>query len=279
MKLHLHLLSAALLTGGSFVGAQVPGAPPPPAADPFVRNDPTAGGGTEVFISQSDRPRYVSICYEAFSLPMADAADLRRQSMPDAQLYQELVNRTKGGSATQEYFSVVCARSGERATLENISELIYPTEFDDRNAREENAATPDPKDPKDAKDPKDSKQTPTPKTEPESAAPALPSSFETRNVGFTLEIEPTIGGNDTIIDLRFAPDTVTFVDRAKWGQGSSSTEMPVFESQRMTTALTLRSGVPMLTGTPSRPPASQQDSDAAKKVWFAFVTGDIKEVP
>src|SRR5690606_4700710 len=86
--------------------------------------------------------------------------------------------------------------------------------------------------------------------------PATPTSFETRNTGVTLEIEPTLGGNDFVIDLRFAPDIVEFEGFVNYGSpiqspatdflGNPTTvtitenriEMPVFSSRRVTTALT-----------------------------------------
>ena len=159
--------------------------------------------------------------------------------------------------------------------LENISEYIYPTEYAHRNRAE-----PVPQAPKtDNTDGAKTAAAPAKPAPPESPAPALPDAFETRNTGFTLEIEPTIGGNDKIIDLRFAPDIVTMVERVKWGQGASEAEMPVFESQRLTTALSTRSGVPIFVGTPSRPPVSKQDADSGKRIWFAFVTPTIVKVP
>ena len=80
------------------------------------------------------------------------------------------------------------------------------------------------------------------------------------------------------MDLRLSPALVTLVDRTKWGQGVSETEMPVFESQQMNLAVTLLSGQPLLLGTPSQPPASKVDADSANRVWFSFVTADVVSV-
>lgn len=244
------------------------------AADPFVRNNQPVAAAEE---QQDDHPKYVSICYEAFSLPLADAATLRREGLPDAALYLELVKRTEGGTVNQEHFAILCSRSGEKAMLENISEQIYPTEYEPGSAAL--APTPAPE-PAAADGSKPAAQpAPAPAAAQGPLVPALPTSFETRNTGFTLEVEATIGGNSNIIDMRFAPDFVNLVDRVKFGQGASETEMPTFESQRLTTALTLKSGVPMMIGTPSRPLVSKLDPDSAKKVWFAFITATVVKVP
>ncbi len=47
--------------------------------------------------------------------------------------------------------------------------------------------------------------------------PATPTAFETRNTGVTLEIEPTLGGNDYVIDLKFAPEIVEFEGFINYG--------------------------------------------------------------
>jgi hypothetical protein len=238
------------------------------AADPYLRDANQAQTVEAPFV-----PKVVSICLESFSLDMSEAAALYHQDLPDSKVYAELTARVAKGKAKQEGFSVIRARSGEKALVENISELIYPTEFDHGNPAN---TTPAPAIPGNAATP--AVATPAGPASPIVPAPVLPTSFETRNVGLTLEVEPMIGENEEIIDLRIAPDRVTLVDRAKWGQGISETELPIFESQRITMATTVISGQPQLLGTPSRPPASKVDADSANRVWFSFVTATIVKV-
>jgi general secretion pathway protein D len=150
----------------------------------------------------------------------------------------------------------ITARSGEKALIEIIREFIYPTEYEppelpnsigggvgggDGGLGGGNAGI-------------------FPVT------PATPTSFETRNTGVTLEIEPTIGSNDMVIDLRFAPDIVEFEGFVNYGSpiqspatdflGNPTTvtitenriEMPVFSSRRVTTALTIFDGYTVAVG-------------------------------
>jgi general secretion pathway protein D len=148
----------------------------------------------------------------------------------------------------------ITARSGEKALIEIIREFIYPTEYeppelpnsigggvDGGGGLGGNAGI-------------------FPVT------PATPTSFETRNTGVTLEIEPTIGSNDMVIDLRFAPDIVEFEGFVNYGSpiqspatdflGNPTTvtitenriEMPVFSSRRVTTALTIFDGYTVAVG-------------------------------
>jgi general secretion pathway protein D len=148
----------------------------------------------------------------------------------------------------------ITARSGEKALIEIIREFIYPTEYEppelpnsigggiggDGGVGGNAGIFP--------------------------VTPATPTAFETRNTGVTLEIEPTIGGNDFVIDLRFAPDIVEFEGFVNYGSpiqspatdflGNPTTvtitenriEMPVFSSRRVTTALTIYDGYTVAVG-------------------------------
>ena len=168
----------------------------------------------------------------------------------------------------------VTAKSGQKATIEIIREFIYPTEYE-------------------------------PPEIPTSVGggnqgsgiggggggggtipvtPATPTAFETRNTGVTLEIEPTIGENDFVIDLRFVPEIVEFEGFINYGspiQSSVETsifgdvldpftgllttgvvgsepntitltenriEMPVFSVRRVNTALTIYDGYTVAVG-------------------------------
>jgi general secretion pathway protein D len=151
----------------------------------------------------------------------------------------------------------VTARSGQKATIEIIREFIYPTEYE------------------------------PPQVEggggnqfgggggQAAVTPATPTAFETRNTGITLEIEPTIGDNDFMIDLRFVPEIVEFEGFINYGSPIFSPgiaaildalgnilqpevpptlitenriEMPVFSSRRVNTALTIYDGYTVAIG-------------------------------
>lgn len=150
----------------------------------------------------------------------------------------------------------VTARSGQKATIEIIREFIYPTEYEPPELPNQVGATgglggglvgggssglfP--------------------------VTPATPTAFETRNTGVTLEIEPTLGANDYVIDLRFAPEIVEFEGFINYGSpiqspssdalGNPTTvtitenriEMPVFSSRKVNTALTIYDGYTVAVG-------------------------------
>lgn len=152
----------------------------------------------------------------------------------------------------------VTARSQQKATIEIIREFIYPTEYEPPELPNSvgttstfglgtgvlgggsNGGFP--------------------------VTPATPTAFETRNTGVTLEIEPVIGENDFVIDLRFVPEIVEFEGFINYGSPiqSPSTdalgnpvtsivtenriEMPVFSTRRVNTALTIYDGYTVAVG-------------------------------
>ncbi len=151
----------------------------------------------------------------------------------------------------------VTARSGQKATIEIIREFIYPTEYEPPELPNSVGQTsgnlglggiggsgggsfP--------------------------VTPATPTAFDTRNTGVTLEIEPTIGENDFVIDLRFVPEIVEFEGFINYGSPIQSPgtdalgnpvvsiitenriEMPVFSSRRVNTALTIYDGYTVAVG-------------------------------
>ncbi len=248
MKIQTLLITAFAL---SFANAQEK------AADPYKAGDTQAEEA-----SQSRCYPNISVCYEDFSLPLAMAAALQQEQLTDAELYAK-VRAALGTDAgkdivRQETFVVLRSKSGQKASVEHITETIYPTEYVPAEIFERGAVTPAPPKPSSVR------------------VPAIPTAFETRNVGFTLEIEPTLtdGGE---IELRFVPEHVTLVGQSTAGQDLSKTEMPIFEVQRVNTAARLKIDVPFMIGTMNLPANSKQDPDSSKRVWFAFLRATLSK--
>lgn len=239
-------------------------AQPAPAADPYVK-DPTQLPGKP----ERAGPRNISLCYETYSVPIALAARLRRERKTDAELYTLLSTATDKNGIHQESFDIVRCKSGNQAVAKGITEEIYPTEYEPAAvpATVGFAITPPSGNGTPAPGPPSAGGTSGP------PGAATPCAFDTRNVGRTVEAEATMGEDpDPFVDIRMSLDHVTAAGRCSWGQGISKTEMPVFESQRLNTAIVVRANQPALVGTLNRPPVSQVDPDSAKRVWFAFVT-------
>jgi general secretion pathway protein D len=158
----------------------------------------------------------------------------------------------------------VMARSGQKATIEIIREFIYPTEYEPPELPNSTGTNfgggGTIVDPITGIIGNSGGGGSFPVT------PATPTAFETRNTGITLEIEPTIGENDFVIDLRFVPEIVEFEGFINYGSPIQTNgtdilgnpvplvitenriEMPVFSSRRVTTSLTIYDGYTVAVG-------------------------------
>jgi hypothetical protein len=261
MKKLIRAFPALLLAGSISVSTQ----PASAEDDPFA---PGQGNGAR---ERDNRPKFISVCFETFSVEMAEAAALYQGQPNDPALYNELTARVAKGKARQESFAVLRARSGEKALLKGVTEFIYPVSYLPVAKPDEKSA--------DGSAPTGA--APASETTAAPANPALPlaSGFKTRGVGFTLEIEPTMMVDSRMIALRIVPSFANLADRTKWGSTEYGMETPVFETQEAVVASNVLSGQPQLLSTLNRPPVSKVDADSAKRIWFAFVTATIVSVP
>jgi len=92
----------------------------------------------------------------------------------------------------------VTTKSGQRAVIEIVREFRYPTQF-----------TP-------PQVPNVSGGSGTTVVLPV-VAPTTPTSFETRNTGVTLEVEPVVGPDGVTIDLNLVPQVVEFEGFINYG--------------------------------------------------------------
>jgi hypothetical protein len=261
-------LAAGVAVLSLYLGAQEPDKVPPPfekaAGDDASQPDP--------FDEDVNAPRMIRVQVEYVELshetltdllfladpPSADATPLRKQ-------VQELVK--KGEAKVME--TMICnARSGEKALAESINEFIYPTEYQPPTLPGTFGAS-------DGDDGLSLDEVQT----LEKLFSFSPTSFETRNLGTTLEIEPTSGADDKVIDLRLAPDMVwhtgetVWVERKDSSGNTSKIQMPKIYSMRTTTALTCKEGQYVFAATLS-PKDGEGTTDPSRKV-MVFVKCDI----
>lgn len=248
-------------------------------ADPYRANPKERSESSARPAQDAGVPKNISICYETFSMPLSMAAGIRREELADSEVYERILSALDQEAVRQESFTLLRGRSGEKSTSESVSEQIYPTEFEPPELPNTvGVAIVSPK--------QDDVPTPVPETEkllkapdPEALegirTPATPTAFETRNVGVTMEVESVLGDDGSLLDVRLAAEHVALVDQTTFGQGLSTVEMPVFETQRARTGVLLELNRPFLLGTVNRPPTSSLDADSANRVWFAFVTGSL----
>ena len=149
----------------------------------------------------------------------------------------------------------VTTKSGQRAIIEVIRELRYPGTY-----------TP-------PQVPSISSSTCTvigaATTVPVVVTPTTPSTWETRNTGVTLEVEPVVGGDATTIDLNLIPQVVEFEGFINYGSpifavgvntaaGVSISNsilltpnvinQPVFSTRKVTTSVSVYDGQTVVLG-------------------------------
>lgn len=155
-------------------------------------------------------------------------------------------------------------KSGSRAVVENIREIRYPIEFEIPHVLPDQPVNPDVKTVPNPTAPPDA---PAATGTPAGAVPAAegsapkqaeekgpikmggagPTSFETRNVGVTLEVEPTIMQDGATIEMSIAPQHVSLLGYRRevfelTGQYEVAVQQPIFENQKTQTSLALKNG-------------------------------------
>lgn len=212
---------------------------PPPLKDKAAES--VEGGGEDPFDPDESALRMVHVQVEWIELPHETLTEFLLyhplKTAAATEMRMELQKLVKAGTAKVLETQLLVARSGEKAAAESIAEFIFPTEYH---------------------------ETTTAKYEKEGGklvevmrdhqGGVIPTSFETRNIGSILEIEPTLGEANKIIDLRLAPDLSWQTGRTLWQEKKDEhgsiikVEMPEIYTIRATIALTLRDGIHGLAG-------------------------------
>jgi hypothetical protein len=243
-------------------------------------------GGVDPFSNANNQPDPIredpttmSFCYETFSLPLAMAAKLQRDLTSDAELYSRLLAAVEKQTAHQESFTVLRSKSGQDVSSHSISEEIYPTEFTAAQHPDTLGVAIVPAAvkgvPTSVPDTAKLKDAPDLGSLAGVITPATPTSFATRNLGVIVALQATFEGSGKVITLKTNSEHIELAKRSDWGQGVSTTEVPIFEAQRIQTECNIYPNQPFLLGTINRPPNSKVDSDSANRVWFAFVTASL----
>jgi general secretion pathway protein D len=160
---------------------------------------------------------------------------------PQFQVVLRALNQQKGVDLVSA--PKVTTKSGQRATIQIVREFRYPTEYDLPQV------------------------TQTPGSIYTPATPTTPTSFETKPVGITLEVEPTVGPDGYTIDLILSPRVVEFDGFINYGSPISTVvttvglglsanflvtanviNKPVFSTREVTTEVTVYDGQTVVIG-------------------------------
>ena len=109
---------------------------------------------------------------EVFSLPLMEAAKMKLSGESGAKDYARLVKLLKSGKVAQEEFLILRTSSNFEVVMEDAVEVIHPNEYEPPELPNQVGTGVAP-----------------PNFSGPLVTPALPSAFDTRRVGNTMEVE------------------------------------------------------------------------------------------
>lgn len=210
------------------------------------------------------RPKQIRVQAEFIEISSELLTELRMDkdlAVDDDKLRDKLENLLDAKDANKAKMlesALLIAQPGEIARVESIEELIYPTEYEPAEI-----VTPE-------------KGTAT--AENTDILPPNPTAFETRNVGLTLEVEPTLSEDQERVNLKFTPDLVyhtgdvSYLDWKDKGV-KNAVKFPNFFTLTTDTRLTIADGKYRLAAVHS-PKGAKGKIDRTRKV-LCFVKVDV----
>lgn len=183
-----------------------------------------------IAVANQEHPKQIRVSLQFIEVPHATLTEmLAGPEMNSQALHEKAFALSKEGKAKIMETCMVVCHSGESARLETIREEIYPTEYAPPELPCGNLSN---------------KRLPT--DSPMNPALRTPTAFDTRNSGFTLNVEALLNSNGTI-DLRLSPEIVTRLRLETWMEhtdqwGDGSMRMPIFEALRCNTAINVEPG-------------------------------------
>lgn len=231
--------------------------------------------------------------YSIYSLDRAAAREIL-VARPELQAPWKSLQALPGEKKARfEHLVWVQTKSGQRAVTEEIQEVRHASEYapaasptiSETTSRTSTTRLDLPKqkkpDPKDDASSTTTTETSTvtrgvPNAEP---TPGAPSSFETRNAGVTVEVEPVVGPDGLSIDLNHVVQSVTHLGDLKvTGVAARYPAQPLFETRKFTTSQMILAGQQMLIGT-FNPPGTDGVNDRADtgRTWLVFVRATPNE--
>lgn len=188
---------------------------------------------------------------------------LKKHAVDGEACLAELKPLLASKEATLEHIATVNAQSGTRALHESGFLHTYGTQFVPPEAGVPAQASDDPK---------------KAATPARPAAQAGTTAFETRSLGFRLEVEPTRSEDNAFADLTLAPEYVTMTGNLKDKNWSDRyPEVPLFSNQKITTGYTQAIGTTSMVGTMNPPgdTGANEHKDEAR-MWLLFMDANLE---
>ncbi len=193
----------------------------------------------------SDDPVHLQLVFRFWSLPREKARDLMEETVDGDALLRK-VKALPGEAATLERLMTVITRSGQRCKTDEQVLWRYGTEFN------------------------------PPQVAVEGSGPVVPAGatkFESRPVGWSIELEPVLLPDGRHVDLSLVPEHVRYLGRTTGHPLLERyQEQPLFATQLLRASVSAVVGSHTFLGTLNPPgdtgmPGSKDDG----RTWFVFV--------
>lgn len=236
-----------------------------PVPPPFEK--PSEAQADDPFDPDEAAPKLIQVQVEFIDLPHKALTKLLLEAGATAangtalrMKVQEMVDKDQAAVLETQ---LAVTKSTLKATTESIHEFIYPTEYE----------------PQYTPPPGDSNGKNTAQLNAFPSNPATPTAFSTRNLGSTLEIEPTVSEDGKIIDLRVFPELVWHTGDTIWAEfkdalgNVSQSKMPDIYTMRFNSQVTCADGKYLMIAVQS-PKDAKGVVDFTRKV-MVFVKCDV----
>lgn len=210
-----------------------------------------------VCMAHQDAPRHIRMYFQWIEMSHPLLTEMMSgEKKSGTALHAAAFAYVKEGKAKIVNTDIVVCKSGQRSNIESIREEIFPTEYS----------------------PPGSVGEPYPPVVPDIRSI---TSFETRNTGVMIEVEPTLGNDDSIIDLRLNAEIVAPGRLVTWMEhkdqwGDASVRMPFYETWRVQTSLSIANGKFELAHVIS--PKPTQPTPFVQTKILLFVRADVVSV-
>jgi hypothetical protein len=183
--------------------------------------------------------------YEVFSLPLKEAAGIRRRGAGERSLYQKVLEVEEERGGRQERLLWWQGKPGEICRVQQVTEYIYPSDYEPPGsgvvARQSWDASDVPR-----------------------SFPFVPWLYDTKNLGESLKAD-VCWGEDGEAKVRLSAKHCEIWKMHSFGKGMARSKRPEFSEQNLDSGMTMPIGVPTLAGTVT--PANE-----VGRGWWAFVT-------
>lgn len=200
---------------------------------------------------QAEGGRAFHLTFEVFSVPLLQAAEMKRARKGDAVVYQEVIDLVRTQKAFQDKLMEVRGQAGQEASVEVIREYVYPTSFNPPEVGNLPQNLPDDFEDYD-----------------KFITPAVLTDFETRNLGDAVEVslQEQVDESDAMSGtLKFSH--VSLIELEKWGKEESEVATPRFDVQALSASVRFERDTPLLVGSLADPTEGRENH-----IWMVFAT-------